>query len=175
MITINCPIQKDTEEGIIAQRAYDDLNNAFKYSRGSIYNTPISTAPTNNTLGVNYLYLSTIRGGSYKKSMENKENFCNTCMKGGCFTCPKGKTKISVHYNIIVISLPKLYKKYKKSKLSKQPTKQPSKKFVKNPKKGGDSANDNAIDMYKITRTDYLPLEKYKEFQPFNVDSQLFL
>jgi hypothetical protein len=166
MTPVNCPVLKDAEDSIIAQRAYDDLNNAFKYSRSSTSSIDaVASTQTNYPLGVNYLYLSTIRGGSYKKSMENTENFCNTCMKGGCFTCSKGKTKISAEYNIIVINLPKLYKKYKSSS-----------KKVKNPKKrGGDSANNNAIDMGNISRTDFLPLENYKEYQPFNLQAQLFL
>jgi hypothetical protein len=166
MTPVNCPVLKDAEDSIIAQRAYDDLNNAFKYSRSSTsLIDAVASTQTNYPLGVNYLYLSTIRGGSYKKSMENTENFCNTCMKGGCFTCSKGKTKISAEYNIIVINLPKLYKKYKSSS-----------KKVKNPKKrGGDSANNNAIDMGNISRTDFLPLENYKEYQPFNLQAQLFL
>jgi hypothetical protein len=163
MTPVNCPAVKDAEDSIIAQRAYDDLNNAFKYSRSSTSSIgTVASAQTNYPLGVNYLYLSTIRGGS----MENKENFCNTCMKGGCFVCPKGKTKLSAHFNIVVINLPKLYKKYKVS----------SSKKVKNPKKrGGDNANNNAIDMSNISRTDFLPLENYKEYQPFNLQAQLFL
>ena len=166
MTPVNCPVLKDAEDSIIAQRAYDDLNNASKYSRSSTSSIDaVASTQTNYPLGVNYLYLSTIRGGSYKKSMENTENFCNTCMKGGCFTCSKGKTKISAEYNIVVINLPKLYKKYKSSS-----------KKVKNPKKrGGDSANNSAIDMGNISRTEFLPLENYKEYQPFNLQAQLFL
>lgn len=166
MTSVNFPVLKDAEDSIIAQRAYDDLNNAFKYSCSSTSSIDaVASTQTNYPLGVNYLYLSTIRGGSYKKSMENTENFCNTCMKGGCFTCSKGKTKISAEYNIIVINLPKLYKKYKSSS-----------KKVKNPKKrGGDSANNSAIDMGNISRTEFLPLENYKEYQPFNLQAQLFL
>jgi hypothetical protein len=166
----NCPLPKDSYESMIAQRSYDDLNNAFKYNRAATASTTsttsasatIGTSPANSPHGVNYLYLSTIRGGS----MENKENFCDTCMmKGGCFTCPKGKTKLSAHFNIIVINLPKLYKKYKTS----------SSKKMKALKKGGDSKGDNAIDMGKIGEVSYLPLSKYKEYQPFDLQAQLFL
>lgn len=170
MTPVNCPVLKDAEESIIAQRAYDDLNNAFKYSNSSTNSMgTVAATQANYPLGVNYLYLSTIRGGSYKKSMENKEGFCNTCMKGGCFSCSKGKTKISAEYNIVVINLPKLYKKYKSSSAN-------SPKKMKNlKKKGGDSANNSAINMDNIGRTEFLPLEKYREYQPFNLQAQLFL
>ncbi len=166
MIPVNCPELKDSNEGIIANRAYDDLNNAFKYSRNSTNSIDtVSATQTNTPFGVNYLYLSNIRGGSYKKFMENTEGFCNTCMKGGCFTCSKGKTNLLMHYKIVVISLPKLYKKYKSS-LSKK----------KNPKKkGGESANNSAINMANIGNTSFLPLENYKAYQPFDLQSQLFI
>ena len=39
---------------------------------------------------------------------------CNTCMKGGCFTCNKGKRKLNVYYKEIIVIIPVLYAKYKK-------------------------------------------------------------
>ena len=89
-------------------------------------------------------------------------------MKGGCFTCIKGKTSLNAHYNIIVVNLPKLYKKYKLSK---------NKKSVNNrKKKGGDATETNtSIKMEHITNTNNLNFDKYAVYQPFNINSQILL
>ncbi len=71
---------------------------------------------------VNFLYLSTIRGGRKMKS-EVEEAIVGGCgcgMKGGgsnkylggCFTCKKGTKNIALIYSGIHIIIPKLYSKY---------------------------------------------------------------
>jgi hypothetical protein len=71
---------------------------------------------------VNFLYLSTIRGGR-KMNGEVKEAIVGGCgcgMKGGgsnkylggCFTCKKGTKNIALIYSGIHIIIPKLYSKY---------------------------------------------------------------
>jgi len=160
------------------ERVFDDLTSELKKgcSNNSAYND-LSNAlekncKINNVDAVNYLYSPYSRGGGFNKNMNNTniENFCNTCngnMKGGCFTCVKGKTTLNINYNIIVKDLPKLYKKYKLTK---------NKKSVNNRKKGGDIFEANSsIKMDDISNFKYLHLDKYVPYAPFDINSQISL
>jgi hypothetical protein len=94
-------------------------------------------------------------------------------MKGGCFTCSKGKKGINSHFHLIVINLPKLYKKYKIDK------------SVNNrKKKGGHTENkvDTILDENSTYKIDDLlnfkylnNFSNYKEYTPFNVSEQISL
>ena len=152
-----------------------DYNNIKTILEEGCNNTTLNSS---NPEAVNYLYLSYIRGGSNKKSMNNiKESFCNTCnkeMNGGCFTCVKGKKGINSHFRLIVINLPKLYKKYKIDK------------SVNNRKKKGGECKKTSVDTildanstYKIEdllNFKYLNnFSNYKEYTPFNVSEQISL
>ena len=162
---------------LYTERVFDDLSSALKTdcthtkAFNDLSNELQKHCKINNIEGINYLYSPYSRGGGFKKSMNIKENFCSTCngnMKGGCFTCIKGKTSLNAHYNIIVVNLPKLYKKYKLSK---------NKKSVNNrKKKGGDATETNtSIKMEHITNTNNLNFDKYAVYQPFNINSQILL
>jgi hypothetical protein len=166
-----------TAKLMYTERIFDNLSSALKLNctNTSVYNDLTNeiqkNCKVNNVEGVNYLYSPYSRGGGFKKSMNIKENFCSTCngnMKGGCFTCVKGKTSLNAHYNIIVVNLPKLYKKYKLSKM---------KKSVNNrKKKGGDIFDANSsIKMDHITNTNHLDFDKYTPYQPFDINSQISL
>jgi hypothetical protein len=166
-----------TAKLMYTERVFDNLSSALKLNctNTSVYNDLTNeiqkNCKVNNVEGVNYLYSPYSRGGCFKKSMNIKENFCSTCngdMKGGCFTCVKGKTSLNAHYNIIVVNLPKLYKKYKLSKM---------KKSVNNRKKrGGDLFDANSsIKMDHITNTNHLHFDKYTPYQPFDINSQISL
>jgi len=149
-----------TTNAKFTEKVFDDLSNELQ-----------KNCKVNNIEGINYLYLPYSRGGDFKKSMNIKENFCDTCngnMKGGCSPCVKGKTTLNAHYNIIVLNLPKLYKKYKLSK---------NKKSVNNrKKKGGDVSDTNtSIKMEHITDTNNLSFGKYAVYQPFDIGSQILL
>jgi len=153
-------------------------NKDYNYIKTILEEGCNNTLNTSNPEAVNYLYLSYIRGGSNKKSMNIKENICNTCnkeMKGGCFTCLKSKKAVNSHFKIIVVNLPKLYKIYKMDK-----------SINKLKKKGGYSSNQNSIDTildenssYKIDdllNFKYLNnFSNYKEYSPFNVSDQISL
>jgi hypothetical protein len=84
---------------------------------------------------VDFLYLSTIRGGRKMSSERTSELIGGGCgcgaMKGGggdgtestytggCFTCPKGVKNIVHIYGTLHIVIPALYKKYKGNTLKK--------------------------------------------------------
>ncbi len=92
---------------------------------------------------VNFLYLSTIRGGRKMNSIETTEESgvsggsvggggcgggCGCGIKGGgsckytggCFTCKKGVKNITLIYSGIHIIIPKLYSKYHAEKTAKK-------------------------------------------------------
>ena len=89
---------------------------------------------------VNFLYLSTIRGGRKMNSDASEVNSMNgevmngevmngggcgcgmnggNIMNGGCFTCKKGVKNITLIYRGIHIIIPKLYSKYHAAKAEK--------------------------------------------------------
>ncbi len=87
-----------------------------------------------------------------EKKGENCE--CSKIMKGGCFTCGKGRKKLNVYYKTIVIILPKLYKEYKHH-------------GKKGKMKGGYSSfMDNILNVSGLSF-------KYKEFEPLNFNAQI--
>ena len=176
-------------EIINTNRAVDNLTSSLQRNCANNLNTQdynniktVLEEGCNNTLNssnpeaVNYLYLSYIRGGSIKKSMNIKESFCNNCnkeLKGGCFTCDKGKKGMNSHYHVIVINLPKLYKKYKIDK------------SVNNrKKKGGNTKSepDTILDEHSTYKIEDLlnfkylnDFSNYKEYTPFNISDQISL
>jgi hypothetical protein len=163
---------------INTERVFNDLSSALKIGCTNtnafnvLSNELQKNCKVNTVEGINYLYSPYSRGGGFKKSMDIKEKFCSTCngdMKGGCFTCIKGKTTLNAHYNIIVVNLPKLYKKYKLSTKKK--------KSVNNlKKKGGNVFESNgAIKMEHITNTNHLHFDKYTQYHPFDINSQISL
>ena len=75
-------------------------------------------------------------------------------MKGGCFTCIKGKKNLNVYYTTIIYILPKLYKEYKHH-------------YKKKKMKGGYSSfMDNILNVSSLSF-------KYKEFEPLNFNAQI--
>jgi hypothetical protein len=106
---------------------YDDNNlnkitDAYDASRiadsKNYSNNPTTYSPLNNDgidylniPGVDYLYLTTIRGGS--RMVGNCG--CNN-MKGGCLSCTKGAKNIMHIYKVVHIIIPTLYIKYKQGK-----------------------------------------------------------
>ena len=90
---------------------------------------------------VNFLYLSTIRGGRKMNSVGSEENRAidtngmsvgggcgcgikgggngNNNYSGGCFTCKKGTKNITLIYSGIHIIIPKLYTKYRTASAAK--------------------------------------------------------
>jgi hypothetical protein len=85
---------------------------------------------------VNFLYLSTIRGGRKMSSEASVGGGCGggcgcgikgggSCeYTGGCFTCKKGVKNITLIYSGIHIIIPKLYNKYHAEKAAKAAKKQ---------------------------------------------------
>ena len=81
---------------------------------------------------VDFLYLSTIRGGrkmkrgggcgcnmtggdnDYDDDIDNDDLDNENSMNGGCFTCKKGVKNITHIYSSVHIIIPTLYSKYKK-------------------------------------------------------------
>jgi len=119
--------------------------NAIYAANPSLLNLPAGAADAANanarncdsSSAVDFLYLSTIRGGRKKMSGESGVSSvsgdalygggCGCGMKGGgygygdgytggCFTCPKGKKNMAYIYSTIHIVIPPLYKKYKATK-----------------------------------------------------------
>jgi hypothetical protein len=110
--------------------------NAIYAANPSLLNLPAGAVDAANarncdsSSAVDFLYLSTIRGG--RKKMSGDALYGGGCgcgssgMKGGggdgdrytggCFTCPKGKKNMAYIYSTIHIVIPPLYKKYKSAK-----------------------------------------------------------
>jgi hypothetical protein len=122
--------------------------NAIYAANSSLLNLPAGAANAvdanarncDSSSAVDFLYLSTIRGGRKKMSGESSGGgdalYGGGCgcgssgMKGGggssgygytggCFTCPKGKKNMAYIYSTIHIVIPPLYKKYKSAKPAK--------------------------------------------------------
>ena len=101
---------------------------------------------------VNFLYLSTIRGGRKMNSGDTNAIIgggcgggCGCGMKGGsdsggkyyggCFTCKKGVKNITLIYSGIHIIIPKLYSKYQSANAIKKAAKAAKPKAAKAAKK----------------------------------------
>jgi hypothetical protein len=119
--------------------------NAIYAANPSLLNLPAGAVDAANanarncdsSSAVDFLYLSTIRGGRKKMSGESGVSGdalygggCGCGMKGGsggdgygytggCLTCPKGVKNIVRIYGTIHVVIPPLYKKYKASKAAK--------------------------------------------------------
>jgi hypothetical protein len=84
-----------------------------------------------NSSPVDFLYLSTIRGGRKMNgggcgcgstgggSVSGGSSVSSVSISGGCFTCKKGVANITHIYSSIHIIIPTLYKKYKTAKAAK--------------------------------------------------------
>jgi len=118
-----------------------DVNklNAIYAANPSLLNLPAGAVDANarncdSSSAVDFLYLSTIRGGR-KMSGESGDGLygggCGCGMKGGssgsgdaytggCLTCPKGVKNIVRIYGTIHVVIPPLYKKYKAAKAMKK-------------------------------------------------------
>jgi hypothetical protein len=111
--------------------------NAIYATNPSLFQIPEEAKDANSkdcssSSHVDFLYLSTIRGGRKMSSERSSELIGGGCgcgaMKGGggdsddsgytggCFTCPKGVKNIVHIYGTLHIVIPPLYKKYKKYK-----------------------------------------------------------
>jgi hypothetical protein len=108
--------------------------NAIYAANPSLFQIPEEAKDANSkdcssSSPVDFLYLSTIRGGrkmSSKRTSELIGGGCGCGMKGGggdsddsgytggCFTCPKGVKNIENIYSKLHIIIPLLYKKYKR-------------------------------------------------------------
>ncbi len=108
--------------------------NAIYAANPSVFELPEEAKDANSkdcssSSPVDFLYLSTIRGGrkmSSKRTSELIGGGCGCGMKGGggdstestytggCFTCPKGVKNIVNIYSTLHIVVPPLYNKYKK-------------------------------------------------------------
>jgi hypothetical protein len=118
------------------QRLVDDFYNSLNVNCSSnksddtaLQNSSGASLQNDNIEGVNYLYMQNIRGG-YKKYMGSNNNM-NASLAGGCLTCPKGKKKLKVYFNNLVVLMPKLYKDYAGSRGSKSLSTRPLAKKVK--------------------------------------------
>jgi len=104
--------------------------NAIYAANPSVFELPEEAKDANSkdcssSSPVDFLYLSTIRGG---RKMSLMSGGCGCAMKGGgdsgdsddsgytggCFTCKKGERNIVNIYSTLHIVVPPLYKKYKK-------------------------------------------------------------
>uniref|UniRef100_A0A6C0LFR5 Uncharacterized protein n=1 Tax=viral metagenome TaxID=1070528 RepID=A0A6C0LFR5_9ZZZZ len=108
--------------------------NAIYAANPSLINLPEEAKDANSkdcssSSHVDFLYLSTIRGG--RKMSGEINGGCGCGMKGGggdssvsgytggCFTCKKGVKNIVHIYSTLHIVIPSLYKKYKATKKTK--------------------------------------------------------
>ena len=147
---------------LISSRACDELaaNLSNRVNSEVLQDKSVSLA-TDNTEAVDYLYINS-RGG-YKKMAKGGgcggcggSGACNTCMKGGCFTCNKGKRKLNAYYKEIIIIIPVLYAKYK----------QFDKKKGKKMKGGYGSFMENIMNVSNLSF-------EYKAFEPVDFGNQL--
>ena len=160
----------DTSTGGTASiPTYADLLSKMEYGDNSTdaskLNAIITANPTlfelpadaidNNALNcsisapVNFLYLSTIRGGRKMNSDMSGEVMSGevmsgggcgcgmnggNVMNGGCFTCKKGVKNITLIYSGIHIIIPKLYSKYHAAKAAKAAKTAKAASIAKKPK-----------------------------------------
>ena len=101
--------------------------NAIYAANPSLFQIPEEAKDANSkdcssSSPVDFLYLSTIRGG---RKMSLMSGGCGCAMKGGgdsgdsgytggCFTCKNGQKNIENIYSKLHIIIPPLYKKYKR-------------------------------------------------------------
>jgi len=105
--------------------------NAIYAANPSVFELPEEAKDANSkdcssSSPVDFLYLSTIRGGRKMSGVSEMDGGCGCGMKGGggdssvsgytggCFTCKKGERNIVNIYSTLHIVVPPLYKKYKK-------------------------------------------------------------
>ena len=150
---------------LISSRACDELaaNLSNRVNSEVLQDKSVSLA-TDNTEAVDYLYINS-RGG-YKKMAKGGgcgdiggscgSGACNNCMKGGCFTCNKGKRKLNAYYKEIIVIIPVLYAKYK----------QFDKKKGKKMKGGYGSFMENIMNVSNLSF-------EYKPFKPVIFSDQL--
>lgn len=149
-IDINANVNK-----LISSRACDELAaNLSNRINSEVLQDKSRSLPTDNTEAVDYLYINS-RGGC-KKMAKGSDSVCNNCMKGGCFTCNKGKRKINLYYKEIIVIIPVLYAKYKQF----------------NKKKGNKMKGGYGSFMENIMNVSNLSFE-YKHFKPVNFSDQL--
>jgi len=149
-IDINANVNK-----FISNRACDELAvNLSNRINSEVLQDKSRILPIDNTEAVDYLYINS-RGGC-KKMAKGGDSVCNNCMKGGCFTCNKGKRKINVYYKEIIVIIPVLYAKYK----------QFNKKKGKKIKGGYGSFMENIMNVSNLSF-------EYKAFKPVNFSDQL--
>ena len=152
-IDINADVNK-----LISSRACDELvANLSNRANSVVLQDKSSSLGIDKTEPVDYLYINS-RGGCKKMAKGKSENIvCNSCMKGGCFTCDKGKKKMNAVYKEVVAVIPALYIKYKEF----------DKKKKENKMKGGyGSFMENIMNVSNLSF-------KYKEFEPINFGNQL--
>jgi len=105
--------------------------NAIYAANPSLFELPEDAKDANSkdcssSSPVDFLYLSTIRGGRKMSGVSEMDGGCGCGMKGGggdssvsgytggCFTCKKGERNIIDIYSTLHIVVPPLYNKYKK-------------------------------------------------------------
>ena len=156
----NIDINADVNR-LISSRACDELAaNLSNRVNSEVLQDKSRSLETDNTEAVDYLYINS-RGG-YKKMAKgggsggSGDGICNTCMKGGCFTCNKGKRKLNAYYKEIIVIIPVLYAKYKKF----------DKKKGKKMKGGYGSFMENIMNVSNLSF-------EYKHFKPVSFSDQL--
>lgn len=174
----NIDINADVNR-LISSRACDELAaNLSNRVNSEVLQDKSRSLETDNTEAVDYLYINS-RGGCKKmakggvssnngvssnSSVSSNNGFsggssgsvCNNCMKGGCFTCNKGKRRLNVYYKEIIVIIPVLYAKYKKF----------DKKKGKKMKGGYGSFMENIMNVSNLSF-------EYKPFRPVNFNDQL--
>jgi hypothetical protein len=165
----NIDINADVNR-LISSRACDELAaNLSNRVNSEVLQDKSRSLETDNTEAVDYLYINS-RGGCKKMAKgggsggSSNNGFsggsggsvCNSCMKGGCFTCNKGKRRLNVYYKEIIVIIPVLYAKYKKF----------DKKKGKKMKGGYGSFMENIMNVSNLSF-------EYKPFRPVNFNDQL--
>lgn len=162
----NIDINADVNR-LISSRACDELAaNLSNRVNSEVLQDKSRSLATDNTEAVDYLYINS-RGGCKKMAKssdicnsgnggDSGNGVCNNCMKGGCFTCNKGKRRLNGYYNDIIVIIPVLYAKYK----------QFDKKKGKKMKGGYGSFMENILNVSNLSF-------EYKPFIPVNFNNQL--
>jgi hypothetical protein len=144
---------------LISSRACDELAvNLSNRVNSEVLQDKSRSLATDNTEAVDYLYINS-RGGCKKMAKGGNSGgsgACNSCMKGGCFTCNKGKKKLNVYYKEVIVIIPVLYAKYK----------QFDKKKGKKMKGGYGSFMENIMNVSNLSF-------EYKPFKPVDFSDQL--
>lgn len=159
----NIDINADVNR-LISSRACDELAvNLSNRVNSEVLQDKSSSLAIDKTEAVDYLYINSrggykkmAKGGDSSDSSASSTGACNTCMKGGCFTCNKGKRKLNVYYKEIIVIIPVLYAKYKRF----------DKKKGKKMKGGYGSFMENIMNVSNLSF-------EYKPFKPINFSDQL--